>query len=129
MWIMDEDKALGGGCVLNIHAAGPHPPFEDLYVFVMDRRELPYSHLGAQPRLTGLTFAGGRAEAWRDNLSTWLGAPRVGDELEVGDVTLRFRAGRHPNARVSLTFAVPGAGEVVPLAAGELELVGGRSAG
>lgn len=129
MWAMDEDKALGDGSMLNIHAAGPHPHFEDLYVFVMDRRELPYAHLGARPRLTRLTFTGGRAEAWRDKLSTWLGVPRIGDELQVGGVILRFRAGEHPNARVSLTFAVPGASEVVPLAAGELELVGGRSAG
>jgi hypothetical protein len=124
MWTMDEDQVLADGSVLNIHAAGPHPHFEDVYVFVMDRRELPYSQLGAAPRLTSLTFTGGRAESWRDNLSLWLGAPRIGDDLQVGDATVRFRAGGHPNARVSLTFAVPGAGQVVPLAAGELELIG-----
>lgn len=96
MWAMDEDKALGDGSMLTIHAAGLHPHFEDLYVFVMDRRELPYSYLGARPRLTCITFTGGCAEAWRDNLSTWLRAPRVGDELQVGGVTLRFRAGGIP---------------------------------
>jgi hypothetical protein len=49
MWVMNEDQLLGDGSVLNIHAAGPHPHFADLYVFVMDRRELPYTSLGAGP--------------------------------------------------------------------------------
>jgi hypothetical protein len=124
MWVMNDDQLLGDGSVLNIHAAGPHPHVADLYVFVMDRRALPYTGLGARPRLTALTFAGGDAASWRARLSTWLRAPRAGDGLQVGDVVLRFAQGAHPSARVSLDFDVPGPAEVIRLAAGEIVLTG-----
>jgi hypothetical protein len=122
MWLMDEDQVLSDGTVLNIHAAGPHPHFEDFYVFVMDRLELPYPHLGARPRLDAITFAGERADEWGSSLSKWLRARREGDELRVGEVALRFRRGAHPSAHVSLEFAVEGPADVVPLATGEILL-------
>ena len=106
LWVMDEDQVLADGSTLNIHAAGPHPHFEDLYVFVMDRLELPYPHLGARARLETVTFVGERADEWGSRLSRWLGAPREGGQLRVGSVVLRFRSGAHPSARVSLEFAV-----------------------
>ena len=122
MWIMDQDQMLADGSTLNIHAAGPHPHFEDFYVFVMDRRELPYAHLGARPRLESVTLAGRRADDWRSRLSEWLRAPLEGEELRVGDVALRFRPGAHPSVRVSLGFAVHGTTEVIPFTQGEIVL-------
>ena len=123
MWIMDEDQVLADGSVLNIHAAGPHPHFEDLYVFVMDRRELPYAALEAKPRLEALTFVGSPAARWRHDLSSWLGLPPVGEELRVGEVSLRFRTGAHPSARVSPTFSVGRPTWPIPLAAGRVGFV------
>jgi hypothetical protein len=122
MWVMDEDHVLDDGSVLTIHAAGPHSHDDDLYVFLMDRRELPYPELGARARLTAVTFAGRGAASWRARLSTWLRASPAGDGLQVGDVMLGFRPGTHPAARVSLDFEVPLPAEVVPLAQGEIAL-------
>ena len=118
---MDEDKTLADGSVLNIHAAGPHPHFDDLYVFLMDRTELPYADRGARARLEALTFSGKTAHDWRDRLAGWLGLARKGGGLRLdGGVELRFEQSDNAKTRVSPTFAVPFPADPFPLGAGEI---------
>ncbi len=120
-WTMDEDAATGDGSTINIHAAGPHPHFEDFYVFAMDRLELPYAALGAGPRLEALTFVGRRASGWLRDLSTWLRATPLDGELRIGEVALRFRDDDHPSVRVTPTFAVEQRCDPIALGVGSIE--------
>ena len=123
MWLMDEDKVLSDGSILNIHAAGPHPHLEDFYVFVMDTTELPYADRGALARLESLTFEGERAFEWRQRLAGWLAAEPAANGLRVGDIELLFVDGKQPNVRLSPLFAVPFAADPIPLAAGEIAFI------
>lgn len=119
LWTMNEELLLDDGTRHRIHAAGPHEHLSELYVFAMDRpdRALDHPGLGGRARLVGLTFAGGEAEQWRNQLRGWLGT-----EERIGEVELEFEPGSHPQARVSLTFEVPASPGLVPLAAGTIEL-------
>ena len=123
MWVMDEDKTLLDGSVLNIHAAGPHPHLEDFYVFVMDRTELPYVDVAAGARLVSLRFAGAQAGEWRRRLATWLSAEPNTSGFRIGDVELLFQDGPHRNVRVSPHFTVPFPADAIPLASGEIAFV------
>lgn len=125
MWLMDEDKTLADGSVLNIHAAGPHPHFEDLYVFLMDRTELPYADRGARAGLRALTFSGATAHDWRDRLAGWFGLVHTPAGFRVGDgrgseIEVRFEANDSAGVQVSPTFGVPFYAEPIALAAGEI---------
>lgn len=113
-WSMNEDHVLADGSKLNIRAAGPHPHFEDFYVFVMDRSDgLPYRKHGADARLEALTLSGEPADEWRDRLAGCLGI-----ESNAGDVALGFTRGSHPSVRASLRFTTPSAQEPIELGAG-----------
>jgi hypothetical protein len=119
LWTMDEELLLDDGTRHRIHAAGPHEHLSELYLFAMDRpdRALDHPGLAGQARLTGLTFAGGEHELWRERLRGWLG-----ETDRLGEVELRFEPGPHPRAQVSLAFEVPTASGVIQLAAGAIEL-------
>jgi hypothetical protein len=118
-WTMNEDHALADGSTLNIHAAGPHPHFEDFYVFVIDRPNgLPYCERGAEARLVGITLVGQRADEWRDRLAAWFVL-----ENRVGDIVLGFRQGLHTSVRASLTFETASSALTIELGAGRMRFV------
>jgi hypothetical protein len=118
MWLMDEDKELPDGSLLNIHAAGPHPHFEPFYVFLMDTPTPLFGGLGAEPRLVRLTFSGAEAGEWRERLTGWLGLA----ETVVGEVELRFQQSADAGILAWPTFVAPGPPKSIPLAAGSIEL-------
>ncbi|MDQ3894699.1 MAG: hypothetical protein M3292_08565 [Actinomycetota bacterium] len=118
-WTMDEEHVLGDGSSVKIRAAGPHPHFDDFYVFVMDRAGgLPYRDHGATARLAAITLAGQRADEWRERLAAWLGV-----EENVGDTTLAFTLVSHPSIRASLAFETALSVEPIELGAGSMRFV------
>jgi hypothetical protein len=117
MWLMDEDKPLPDGSVLNIHAAGPHPHFEPFYVFVMDTPTPLFAGLRAEPRLVRLTFSGAQAGEWSERLASWL---RLAG-MSVGEVELRFEETGAAGVQAWPTYMAPGPPKSIPLASGSIE--------
>ncbi len=124
-WVMNEAQVLEHGSSLQIHAAGPHQHLSRFYVFAMDRASgsLEYPELGAEARLTRLTFAGSQAERWRERLTSWFGFQHAPAGLQIGGVALDFETGHKAQVRVTPTFGVRDEPGEVSLAAGFIELV------